>query len=179
MILAAFIISIVALVVALMVLPTVFQLFCGKPKLIIDFGVQEVKGGKVLQGELYNQPIRSRSLQILGIRRMVAEDVVVHFAIGEGGDGSKTIAQIIPSLISHTGTAPAQRINLPPSIFPSQFGIATVEDAEALVRVFQQDTILVSGLYRVFVEVVMEGKTITAQRNFKVIDKPPFAMWLV
>ena len=171
---AALIISIVALVVALMALP-----FWGRPKLIIDFGVQEVKGGKVLQGELYNDPIRSRLLQILGIRRIVAEDVVVHFNIEKDGNGGKTIAEVIPSLISHAGTAPAQRIILPPSIFPCQFGIATVDDAEALVRVFQQSTILVSGLYRVFVEVVLEHKTITARRNFNVIDKPPFAVWLV
>ncbi len=175
MALAAFIISILALVVALMAFPTVLQVFWGKPKLIIDFGVQEVKGGKVLQGELYNQPIRSKLLQILGIRRMVADDIVVSFSIK---NGSNAIAEIIPSLISHAGIAPAQRISLPPSIFPSQFGIAIVEDAEGLVRVFEQDKILGLGLYRVFVEATVECKTITAQRDFKVINKPPFAVWI-
>ncbi len=175
MALAAFIISILALVVALMAFPTVLQVFWGKPKLIIDFGVQEVKGGKVLQGELYNQPIRSKLLQILGIRRMVADDIVVSFSIK---NGSNAIAEIIPSLISHAGISPAQRISLPPSIFPSQFGIAIVEDAEGLVRVFEQDKILGLGLYRVFVEATVECKTITAQRDFKVINKPPFAVWI-
>ncbi|MGD0353147.1 MAG: hypothetical protein ABSB38_06600 [Dehalococcoidia bacterium] len=178
MALAAFIISILALVVALMALPTVFQVFLGKPKLIIHFGVREVKGGKVLQGELYNPQIRSRLLQIVGIRRMVADDIVVRFSIKNGNDGSNAVAEIVPSLISHAGIAPAQRISLPPSIFPSQFGIATVEDAEGLVRVFEQDEILGLGLYHVFVEVAVECKTITAQRDFKVINKPPFAVWI-
>ena len=155
------------------------QMIFGRPKLTIGFDIWTVEGGKVLQCELRNPPIKQRFLRKLGIRRMVAEDVVAHFVIKNGDDGSNIIAEIIPSIVSHAGTAPAQRINLPPSIFPCQIGIVIVEDAEHLVRVFQQDRILHSGLYHVFVEVAMEGKFFHAQRSFKVMDKPPFAEWEV
>ncbi|MBA7704867.1 hypothetical protein ES703_113690 [subsurface metagenome] len=113
---------------------------------------------------------------------MVAEDIVARItlerATGPGGEGN-ILLEIIPSIIRHTGAAPSQRISLPPSIFPSIFGIAVVQGAEGIVRVFGQDTILHPGLYYVFVEVMMERKAHTALRGLKVWDKPPFAEWMV
>jgi hypothetical protein len=64
MILAAFIISVVALVGTMTALLTVAQMVWGKPDLVITFDSQEVEGGRVMTCKFCNYPVAGVLLYI-------------------------------------------------------------------------------------------------------------------
>ena len=175
MALAGVIIGSVALVLALMALPTVLQMIFGKPVITIDFSIINVDSGRVLQCRLFSFPIKQPLLRILGVRRMIAEDVVAHLTITELNKRDQRIHSGVPDIVTFRGTKPAQQISIPPSTFPVRIGIATISEAQGLVRLYSDDTILEPARYCAFVEVQMEDKTYNSERNFHVSKNPPFA----
>jgi len=178
MVLAAFVISIIALVVAIMALPTIFQMIWGKPKLMILFGVKEIPDGKILQCELVNPPIRNKLLKRLGIRRVTAEDIMGRFYIEEYGSRRVVFPGEVPKIITHNGTEGHQRIGLAASFFPAIFGIVLSSYTDKRVYVFEeQETVLPPGKYCACIHVTMEGKPFEKQRNFVVSQTHPFAYW--
>ena len=176
--LAAFIISIVALVAAMLALPTVLQMIWGKPKLVIAVSDREVTAGKVLQVELFNPPIQNKLLRWLGVKRMTAGDVMGSFKIQEHGSRRVIFPGEVPEIITHNGTGGHQRISLAASFFPATFGVvlSLYEDKKAYVFE-EQETILPPGKYCVCIHFMMEGEPIETERTFVVTKAHPFAYW--
>jgi hypothetical protein len=174
MVVAALVIGIVALVVSLL---TAFRPILGKPEITTSFSVHEAENGRVLQGEIYNYPITNKRLRLLGVRRMVAEDIMAHLSIKEHGSDRVVFPGAVPHIISYTGSADAQRISLAPSPFPARFGIVVAAYAERSVKVYEEDTTLPVGVYCACVHITVEGESVEAQRDFVVTDKHPFTYW--
>ena len=184
MALAGVIIGSIALGLALMALPTLLQMIFGKPVITIDFGIKAGVVGDILQCQLFNFPIKQRLLRILGVRRMVAEDVGAHLTIIKLNKRDEIIDVVMPHIMAYRGTDPAQQTFIPPSIFPVVFPVAFINEAQGLVRLpswegSSKDTPLESARYCAFVEIIMEDKTYTSERNFRVSKNPPFAEWEV
>ncbi len=62
-------IGIAGFVLAVMALPSVFQMMFGKPDLFVEFKSAELEEVKVLQCLISNRPINSRMLRWLGVSR--------------------------------------------------------------------------------------------------------------
>lgn len=171
------VVSIIGIMAFVMAVKPFVQAIWGKPKIEVDFGVKDLEGGRVLQCEICNPPIRHKILRLLGVTRVIAEDITASFSIEEYGSGRVIFSGAVPSIITYSGTTGAQRISLPPSVFPANFAIVIVVDTEKKVRVFEENIILLSGKYCANVEVRMVDKTIKVKKRFVVSQTHPFAYW--
>ncbi len=163
-----------------MTLPTVLQMIWGKPRIAVGFDIAELKSGRVLECAIYNIPIRNRLLRWSGIRRTVAEDIMVDFCIEELGSSRRAIRpHNAPYIQSYTGVGPAQRISLAASNISARFAIVKVIASTGVVSLFEEDDVmLANGSYCAYVEVVVEGKVNRARGNFEVTDKSPYVYWV-
>lgn len=176
MALVALIISIIALMVATLTLPTIFQMIWGRPKLMICFDVIEGDDSRFLVVRVYNQPIKNRFLRLLGVRTEAAEDVNARVIIKEYRS-QKVISDVVADIKTYTGLPDAQRICLPASIFPASIGIVEVKDSDGKAKVYEKDIFLITGSYSVSVQVISAHKTVLAQGEFLVSDNQPFISW--
>lgn len=174
---AAFIISIIALGVALMALPTVAQMVWGKPRLIITFHSQEVEGGKVMTCRFFNLPIAEGLKKKIGVRRMPIEDLMADFSIAEYGSNKVIHPGKVPCILKYDGVNDAQRISLPASIFPAKFGIASVYYATKTVTVFEENTDLPIGKYIVKVNAQFQENQSEVESILIVHGEYPYAYW--
>lgn len=174
---AAFVISLCALVVAVMTLPTVFQMLWGKPRIKYRFGKTDDKDGMVLSCELINKPITNHILKILGVRR-VPVMVMVSFQIFEEGTKKPVYTGVIPHIVTHSG-AIAQRVMLNSSIAPITVPIILVRKKDG--KVFQSEDelreALPTGSYYVKLTLTEDGDTRITHRRFDVSDRYPYAYW--
>jgi hypothetical protein len=92
------VISVLALGLGLMALPTVFQMFWGRPKL--TFEADEFMGteAKILVIAIKNQPIKSRFLRKLHVEREIG-NVLAFVDIQEHGTG-KFLVRALPGLLN-------------------------------------------------------------------------------
>lgn len=175
MALAALIVSIIALVLAL---HTIAQRVWGKPDLIIGFDTRESKGGKVMTCKLHNYPIAWGIKKKLGVRTMPIEDLVTSFEIAEYGSNKVKYPGKVPKIQKYDGVSNAQRINLPASIFPAYFGVASVHYDTKTVTVFEEDdTDLSIGKYVVKVHAQFQENERKAERILVVHGEYPYAYW--
>lgn len=117
-------ISVLALFLALLALPTVFQMFWGRPRLVINFGEQAYSfpqgEGKALMCLISNPPVESPVLRKIGVRRAAADDVFAGIRIYEEGTNRVVIPHIDAQILVDRGM-PRTRCSLPPSIPPFPF----------------------------------------------------------
>lgn len=178
MVVAAFILSVVAIVIAMY--PVITQMVFGKPKIELDFTTQFMDGGDVLQCEIYNRPVASSTLRKLGVNRRTAEAVLAFFSIMKHHNKDIVFLGSLSKMRSYTG-AYAQSISLPASVLPTAFGIAIVSKDSGEVTVITerpQVLILLPGEYDVHVSVIVEGKRIYETRMLSVTSDRPFAQWV-
>lgn len=171
--------AITALAVSIFALTLhLLQMIWGRPQTRLEFGVHESESGigRSLCVKIFNDPITSRTLRKLGIKRQTASHVTAFFSIYEQGS-NKRIVDVVPYIITYTGTEKAQYVSLPASFFPSMFLIVWVHYATHRVEVWQQRIVLKCGAYYACIKVMAETESIEAQRNFTVSDKHPFAYW--
>ncbi|MFC1909629.1 hypothetical protein ACFLXD_07320 [Chloroflexota bacterium] len=172
---AAFIISIVALVVALMALPTVAQMIWGKPNLSLDFEDRVGEGGKVMVCKIFNLPIKNRLLRKIGVRTTVAEGIIAHFEIKVANTDEVIYPGVVPHIITYDGNIKAQRVNLAASVFNAFFRIVSVQGNK--VTVFGEEIVLIVGRYTVFAEITSERNITKAKKDIVVTNKIPYAYW--
>lgn len=174
MVLAAFIVSIIALVLAL---PTIAQRVWGKPNLIIMFDSQEVEGGKVMTCQFHNYPIAGGIKKKIGVRTMPIEDLVTNFSIAEYGSNKVIYSGTVPNILKYDGVSNAQRISLAASIFPAYCIVATVSYNTKIVKVFKEDTVLLIGRYIVKVRALFQENEIKVEKTLVVNGEYPYACW--
>ncbi len=103
MVVAGFIIGILALVVAIVALPTAAQMFWGRPKVSLSVHQEQADWGKMLTCRIANQPIDSSFLRKIRVYRQDASDVAVSFTIRKEGKGRETLAEVEPDIRIRSG----------------------------------------------------------------------------
>ncbi|MXW90492.1 MAG: hypothetical protein F4Z47_01705 [Rhodospirillaceae bacterium] len=87
--------SLIAFGLAVVTLPTAFQMWWGKPHLTITFRREGVEAGAVLFLSVSNKPVKNKLLRSIGVRRDAAQNVGAIAEIRESGTnrfiGRKTL----------------------------------------------------------------------------------------
>ena len=138
---AGVIIGSIAFVVAIMALPTVLQMMCGRPRIRLDLGLDKIDSGIALQCTIWNEPITNKLLRALRVRRMVAEDVTAVFDIKRLGGEGNIYSKYLPKIRDHSGKY-AQRVSFPCSPISASFGIAFKRGNEP-AKLFSEGTDIV------------------------------------
>ncbi|HEX76716.1 MAG TPA: hypothetical protein G4O12_09100 [Dehalococcoidia bacterium] len=174
---AALLLSVIAIVIAMY--PVITQMIFGKPKIELNFTTQFMDSDDVLQCEIYNRPIRSSTLRKLGVNRRAAEDIVTIFSIKKHHNEDIVFQGSLSKMRSYTGTY-AQRISLPASVLPAEFGIAIAHKDSGRVTVFTErpQVILLPGEYDVHIDIIVEGRRISKTKILSVTSGKPFAQWI-
>lgn len=119
--------GLVALVVALMALPTVFQMHWGRPQIDFIFGAVTDRQSTVLQCTIRNRPINSRVLRALGVRRDAA-NVIAAYKI----HGPEFVTELIhPKLASYKDNG--EQIELAAGPVGASMGIIFIRDSNAYI----------------------------------------------
>jgi len=173
------VVSIIGIMAFVMAVKPFVQAIWGKPEIEVDFGVKDLEGGRVLQCEICNPPIRHKILRLLGVTRVTAEDITAEFRIKEHGRQSEIFAAV--AQIQTFGGTYAHRISLAGSVIPAVFGIAIAIMDKGEVKPFGEDvtTVLSPSAYCAYVRILVGGKLITKERTFVVTDESPYAYWEV
>ncbi len=175
---ASLVISIIALVVALMAIPTILQMFFGRPHL--NFEADDFTGpeGKILVIAIKNLAVKSRLLRLMGVERETG-DVNAFFDIQELGTG-KIIARAVTGLMQTTHlreiglqarSAPGFTVGL--TIISSRNGQAAVVDG----RQELPPTPLSNGHYIAHIAVVRGQNTYRIDQSFRVGNADHETVW--
>jgi len=175
MALAAIVISIIALVVAMLTIP---QMIWGKPKIVVSWGIDDTLGGKVLECRIWNEPITEKRFKCLFVWRRPIEDLTAIFDICEDGSGKIKISHCIPKIRDFTGTY-AQRIRLPASWVYASFGVVYVRDNEKTVKFFGENSQITFdiGRYKVLANTIADNKAVKSEATFEVSENKPYLIW--
>lgn len=122
---AGLIISVVALVIGVVALPSAMQAAFGAPKLRLSLDSKDIGGHRVLRCVIHNVPVRNRALRLLRVHRSAAEDVTAHFRIREDGTG-RVVNDLVQAMLIPMGMGgppPSQRIRLAASFLPATLPI--------------------------------------------------------
>ncbi len=162
-----------ALVVAVMALPTVFQMYGGRPKAQIEFVDTPTDHAEVflLEARITNPP-PSRHLRRIGVYRRIAERVDVGFAIYDFDTANNLIGGIIRPEIQVATFTGTESVLSPIRLFPDEpamFSIATKAMKDDAVQIIVPDMSrkvnLPVGTYRVevFTQIRSEPAHISAR----------------
>jgi len=119
MVLWAFIISIIALGVALMALPTVAQMVWGKPVINLSFESRMEGNQRILFCQLTNPPIENKILRMAGVYRRQIDSISVLYSIKDTNTSEIMVEDVICDIYS-AHDVPKSAISLPSSIIPSR-----------------------------------------------------------
>jgi hypothetical protein len=174
----ALFISISALVLSIMALPTALQMFYGRPNILTSYGVIPVNGQLHLVCTLQNLPIKNKFLKALGIRRETAESVRANYTIAD--ETGKIIADNVIAAIRHIFEGDFKgRVNLkleasiPASDIYTDFALAYY--AGGMVGLvgddYHQNIVLPIGKYSATIKIKIAEKEIEKTKRFVVEEK--------
>jgi hypothetical protein len=165
---AGFIVGIIALLVSIMAIPTILQMFFGRPRLTFEADDFTGPEGRILVLAIKNPPITNRFLRLMGVERE-SGDVIAFFDIQELGTG-KLIARTVTGLLQ---CAPLQTIGLQARSLPGfTVGltvISTRESSASIVDARPEKVIAISpGHYIAHIAVVRGQDTYRIDQTFTV-----------
>jgi hypothetical protein len=166
--------SIVAVILGILALPTVIQMLCNKPHIKIKYGVSEFEGGRFLECEIFNVPITTGLLRLLHIKAAKAEDIVATFDLSEAGTNRVVHNGTIPKIITIAGSVGSHGASLAPSTVPAKFEIAQVNFVDQKVTLYRSHEVIPVGAYFANVQVNVDGITYKASRRFNVKGGHPY-----
>ena len=162
--------GILALVIAVLAIPTVFQMIWGRPNIKVDSSKDSIQNHDYLEFHIYNDPTVGRPAKWLWVQRDTEPEIITAISITESG-GRVVARNILPDLIRRgTGQPGAQRVPLPPSVFGVSAVVAMQSpDRAGEVFIGEKDSIqhLLPGEYTATIRVT--GRTSrNAKRSFAV-----------
>jgi hypothetical protein len=176
MVVAAFIIALLALLVGMLALPTVFQMIWGRPKITLESWTTNLKGGLLLECNMWNEPINNKLLKTMRVYRMPAHDITAYIEIKQAGT-NKIKASFVPRIRSLSG-AYAQRISLAASPLRVSFLVVYRRHTDGIVKVNDEDkSSLDVGKYEANIGVIVDYKPIREQWAFVVSKQEPYLYW--
>ena len=130
----ALLLSVIALGISIMTLPTVFQMFGGRPSLETTLDEQQDGNSKVLRVKVANRQVKNRFLRLMGVVRESA-DIVGQLTVAEAGSG-KIILESARMWLT-TDTDRGKQVILTPLI-PARVLIALCRGNEVTLIVGEQ-----------------------------------------
>ncbi|MDR3577201.1 MAG: hypothetical protein P4L50_25345 [Anaerolineaceae bacterium] len=182
---ASFIIAVIALLVAIITLPTVIQMFFGKPKIdIIPHLHIGDNGYRTLRCYIANAPIKSKILRWMGIVRSDAE-VGCDFAIFEMGTNRKIVEFVRPVLYGESHES--RHLRIVAGMVPARIIIVHHNDLGAKIwnddqidKVNNDDTgvPLSKGYYMANISAIISNYgVISKQLEFTIGETPSKTYW--
>ena len=128
MVVAAFTISVIALVLAIIALPTVFQMVWGRPNVDVIFTDSKDKRNqrKYLHCQIVNLPLENRLLQRFGVYRRPIDDVHAFFSVEDIKTHKMVVTDIMASIYTTQNAEQTISVSLPASTIPALINL--VED---------------------------------------------------
>ena len=172
------VLSLIAFGLAVVTLPTAFQMWWGRPAIEIDFAEQSVDIGVGLNCNITNCFIENEFLTLLGVRRTAAYDLGVKATIRESGTGKFIWSGLVKIYTEKNDSS--FRIDLHPGIF----AFATIifqERGKTTVCLSpmdeDEDVKIEPGEYECEINVVWGQEGIIARRLFLVSDDIDLIAW--
>ena len=174
----ALILGVVALVL------TIPQMIWGAPKIRVGFGFNNMEHTEYFECRIWNEPITSRLLNFLRVRRETAPEITAFFTIEDKGSGWEVFrASHLVGIKTQTNVM-GERVSLPSSFFPATFAIALVSKGDNQVHVYHEPVndktelqILPVGGYAVRVELGIGVRVRKISRHLIIQNNYPFAYW--
>lgn len=169
--------GLLGVVLALVALPTAFQMFFGRPTIEFVCSVEHGDKGSILQCRLLNPAIENRFLKWLGVRR---EAAYIHAAykIWSQETGELIVDLTAPLLVSTTDNA--QALELRPTLFGVTFALVLCnqQGVFALAEKPNKEVIrLDPGNYNAPVVVFCGEKRFVKNCAFVVTSNPMNSYW--
>ncbi len=96
-----------------MAMPSILQMFWGRPRVETEFDVSTERGKRSLVMFIKNPPIASRVLRTLGVRREAVQGLTAELRVSECGSGRIVVP--IRHLALYSGDETHRMIQLPPT----------------------------------------------------------------
>ncbi len=173
---AGLVVGLVALAVAIMAIPTIFQMLFGRPNL--SFEADEFTGpdGKILVIAIKNEPVKNKFLLWMGVERE-AGDILAFFEIQEHGT-RKFLARSVSGLLQ---CAPMRTIGLLARSLPGfSVGLTIIgtKDGKATIVDARGNPIPIGeGHYTASIDIIRGQKTYKIAQAFTVGKADHQTIW--
>lgn len=176
-------ISVIAFVLAIMTLPTAFQMWWGRPEIKIRFVKADRSNMVALQCYIENEPIRSKLLRMLGVHRDSA-DIAADLTVRETPNG-RQIVHKRPLLNIEQGE-PTLRVTLAARL-PAIFAVAYQMRDNQQAAIFSDggdridtgnEILLVPGVYEAEVHVLLQDANVVSKKTFQIGRNSEGTYWL-
>lgn len=178
------VLSFIAFGIAIVALPTIFQMFWGRPTLEVEFTRATKDQQRMLGVFVRNPPVKFKPLKRLGIRRDSIQSLTASFQISEAGSG--TVVASIREALFYTDEelepVPRERISLPPTFsvatsFPVAMWMNDGKDVVVAPDRLRDVLSLQPGLYRAKITIMVDGEPSRYERKFVVGAKADDLVW--
>ena len=167
-------IALIALGLAVVALPTVFQMFWGRPSITVEF-TRDEQGD--LFCEIYNRPVSNPFLTLLGVRREAAS-ITAGILIQNEDTQEVVLGTTIPAIVIDDQLMNLDKTHLPPSHSPLSTMIVQISGHGAGAYNSNGQRIqLPTGTYRMEMIVTAGENKTKKQRNFVVTTEPRNSYW--
>ena len=171
------IIGLIALGIGLMALPTIFQMFYGRPKLMFEADDFTGPDGRILVLAIKNQPIKSRFLRLIGVERE-AGDVIAFFDIQELGTG-RILTRSVTGLLN---CAPLRTMGLQARALPNfTVGLTVISTREGSAQIVdarpEKVMPIEPGHYVARIAIVRGQNTYRIDQAFRVANADHETIW--
>ncbi len=166
------VLSAVAFGLAVVTLPTAFQMWWGRPSLAVEFERERFDSGVGLCCRIRNAPVRNKLLSALGVVRETAHGVAANEIITESGSGKVLVRRRLK--ISVEGADPTPSVDLHTGIRAVALVVfQATDDASAVASPTtgeDSDILMGPGQYDCEVTVVCGNKNLTIHQEFVVCE---------
>jgi hypothetical protein len=173
--------GIIGVGLALLALPTVFQMIWGRPRIEFEFEERTEDGKKVLACRIFNRAVKNPVLKFLKVRREVAH-ISAAYTVHNDATGNRIVSLTQPIFVTQRGHS--KEIELAPTITGALVGIVFANDqgvfaAEAAHGQSgdQPATLLPPGTYSVPLVVFCGEEPFSISRSFVVTQRPLDSYW--
>ena len=178
----AFIISIFALVVAIMALPTLFQMIWGRPDIELIFweSIDERAQRKYLRCRIVNRPIKNCLLQKIGVYRRPSDDVHVLFSVRDTKTSKMVVTGIHAAIYTTQIGKLMPSVSLPASTIPAMINLVEAKDdayTKTIAPYEAKNIQLPVGEYCAIIRIRTSEKEKEYHRNFYVGNKQQDLRW--
>jgi hypothetical protein len=182
MVVAAFTISVIALVLAMIALPPVFQMVWGRPNVDVIFSdsKDESNQRKYLHCQIVNLPLENRLLQKLGVYRRPIDDVHAFFSVEDIKTHKIVVIDIMASIYTTQNAEQMISVSLPASTIPALINLVEARNdgyTNTIAHYEAKNIKLPVGEYRAFIRVKTSEKEREFRRNFFVGNKQEDLHW--
>ena len=166
-------VAIIGAVAFLMAVPSLLQMYFGRPKIHVEFRFYEDELNRYLVCEIYNLFVTRRLLKLLGVRRSTAEDVHGLVSITEEGT-KRIILADDPAAIVQQRRQFGYRVSIPASFQPHSIGLIGQTKSDRSVEIMHETKRrpIAAGFYIAHVKIIETDNVIEASTKFEVGEKP-------